>query len=82
MDPSKALNRVSIEASLLDWMTIHGNLCLALRHPQNTGDSRAVLIAMVHRIGKMLVKGGMLTQAELDYATQVEQDQHGMERFV
>jgi hypothetical protein len=82
MDTTKALHHVSLDATLLDFVAVHGNLCLALRHPENTGDSRAMVISMIHRLGKLLVEGGILTQAELDFASRVEQEEFGQERIV
>lgn len=82
VDASKAMENRTVDGTLLEWLTVHGNLCLALRHPQNDGPSRATVVSMIHRIGKLLVEGGILTREELNFATRVEQDEHGLERFV
>lgn len=79
MNPAVALEKTKVEATLLDWMTVHGNLCLALRHPQNSGPSRATVVKMIHVLGKLLVDKGMLTQEELNFATRVEREQYGLE---
>jgi hypothetical protein len=71
-----------MEATLLEWLAIHGNLCLALRHPQNQGDSRALLVGFVHRLSKLLVERGILTAEEMRAATKLEEDEHGLERVM
>ncbi len=71
----KALESATVEECLFVWMTIHGNLCLALRHPENQGPSRAYTVAFVEKLGRLLVERGMLTQAQLDEAQRVEIEQ-------
>lgn len=81
MDISKALIPAEVVATLHEWLTVHGNLCLALRHPENTGPSRVLIVGMIYRIGKILVEGGVLTQEELNFATRVEQEEFGLEKI-
>lgn len=81
MDIRKAHARAEVIATLHEWMAVHGNLCLALRHPENTGPSRALIVGMIHRIGKILVEGGALTEEELNFATRVEQEEYGLEKI-
>lgn len=52
-------------ASGITWMAIHGNLCLALRHPSNTGPSRLLVKEFLNQLGQHLVGVGVLTPAEL-----------------
>jgi len=54
----------TVEADFLTWLTIHGNICLALRHPQNIGPSRLYAIQFVKMLGKALVQWGALTEEE------------------
>jgi len=75
LDVQKALETATIEESLFVWMTIHGNLCLALRHPENQGPSRAYAVAFVEKIGRLLVDRGLLTQEQLDHVQKVETEQ-------
>lgn len=82
MDVSKATKKVTVEASLLAWLAVHGNLCLALRHPENKDSSRAMIVEMVETLRELIVAGGLLTKEEMDAATRVEQEQHGLERVV
>jgi len=65
-----------VEASGLLWMAIHGNLCLALRHPANLGPSRELVLGFVKNLGRLLVEWGVLTEAQLAAAQKVEQE-HG-----
>jgi hypothetical protein len=81
MNSDKALERATLDLSLLEWMAIHGNLCLALRHPNNTVGSRALVAKAVAQIGKLIVARGLLTQAEMDAATQLERP-YGLEHVV
>ncbi len=75
MDINRALQKATIEESLFLWMTVHGNLCLALRHPTNDGPSRGYTVAFVRKLGRLLVERGLLTQAELDLAEEVEREE-------
>jgi ABC-type nitrate/sulfonate/bicarbonate transport system ATPase subunit len=68
-----AKNPLMIEADLLTWMTVHGNILLALRHPENTGETRAIAQRFVDELGRKLVEGGIINQAELDYCRQEEE---------
>jgi hypothetical protein len=55
-------------------MTIHGNLCLALRHPDNKGTSREYIEQFVVKIGRLLVERGLMSQEQLDRAERVERE--------
>jgi hypothetical protein len=81
MDATNALKHVTVDGTLLDWMAVHGNLCLALRHPQNQGETRALIVSMIHKLGTLLVDEGILTADEMNRATRIEHE-HGLERFV
>lgn len=75
LDVNKAMELATVEESLFVWMTIHGNLCLALRHPDNTGPSGVYVQKFVDKLGKLLVERRLLTQAQMDYAMSVERSQ-------
>ena len=62
----------SISANLLTWLTVHGNLCLALRHPQNRGASRPYVIGFTKELGKLLVRYGVMTEEQLKHAEREE----------
>jgi len=61
-----------VTAPGLVWMAIHGNLCLALRHPSNLGSSRALMEQFVRALGENLVENGVLTPDELAQAQRLE----------
>jgi len=67
--------KTSVTADLLTWLTIHGNLCLALRHPQNRGPSRQFVVNFVKRLGQMLVTSGAITEEELKAAEKLEAEE-------
>jgi len=75
MDLSKAKLMFEVHADAMTWMAVHGNLCLALRHPANRGESREQMIAVIHQLGENLVACGLLTQAEMDDAMRYEFEQ-------
>lgn len=52
---------VKFELNVLSMMALHGNLCLALRHPDNDGASRMIMIAFVRSVGNKLVDLGAIT---------------------
>ena len=56
----------------LVWLGVHGNLCLALRHPQNRGASRSIMIDFVKRLGRLLVIYGVVSEEELKRAERLE----------
>lgn len=72
-------SRKTVEADLLTWMAIHGNLSLALRHPQNKGPSRAYVARFVKRLGQWLVEQGVVTQEELECHYALESEEGGIE---
>lgn len=58
--------------NLLTWLAVHGNLCLALRHPRNVGASRPFVVKFVKDLGKKLVEWGAITEEQLKYAERIE----------
>jgi len=71
----KATESVSIEADAFTWMTVHGNLQLALRHPGNHGASTEVAKNFVKALEAVLVGVGILDQADIDQGHSVESEQ-------
>lgn len=61
------------------WLTVHGALCLALRHPHFTGPSREEIKSFVASLGKGLVDWGILSPDELELVnkTEAENSPHG-----
>lgn len=76
LDPRMLTANASVNAPMLTWVTVHGNLCLALRHPSNSGQSRELCLQMVQHLSKLIVDAGIMTQEEMDEANRVER-QHG-----
>lgn len=72
MNPQHLRDRVSVEASLLEWMTVHGNVCLGLRHPQNEGGSREIAENFALRIAALLQERGVLNREEAQEASSFE----------
>jgi hypothetical protein len=54
------------------WMAVHGNLCLALRHPGNRGPSTAFVVDFRDALGLRLVDWHILTPEQLAAAQQEE----------
>jgi hypothetical protein len=63
---------LTVIASGITWMAVHGNLCLALRHPKNTGPSRQLIDDFLLQLGGYLVDAGVLTAEELAEAEGLE----------
>lgn len=79
-EAEKQVNTYSqITTNQLTWLAIHGNLCLALRHPQNKGASRQLVINFVNHLGSKLVEWQVITIEELEAAHKLEREEspHG-----
>jgi len=79
LDETVWRQRVTLDLNLLTIMAIHGNLCLALRHPANSGPSTQLVAAVVRQLGEVLVARRALTAAELAevYAVEAKADGFG-----
>jgi len=83
MDASKALLLFTVEADMQTWLLVHGYLCLALRHPNATGQSRADMVTFVRELGRVFVETGLLTLEEMRLMQQVEeQESPHRDRFI
>ncbi len=66
-------SRIAIEMSIVQAMALHGNICLAMRHPQNNNQLiRNLMMQVIYEIGGMLVRTGALTEDERNYAERTE----------
>jgi len=72
LDPDKLRELVYLEFNMLEVLSIHGNLCLALRHPQNAGMSRQTVLEIVQRLSAIIVDRGVMTPVEMEQALKVE----------
>lgn len=77
MDITKAKIDLPVHAELWVWMAVHGNLCLALRHPSNRGPSTRAVETFVRALGARLVEEGLLTEDELRDAEKLERQEGG-----
>jgi hypothetical protein len=50
--------------SALEILAVHGNLCLALRHPENIGACRRLVIEAVHALEAVLLEADLLDEAD------------------
>lgn len=78
MDITKARVPLPVHADLFTWMAVHGNLCLALRHPSNVGGSRQIVEEFVRALGARLVEEGLLSADELRDAEKLERQEGGL----
>ena len=51
MNLDHATDLATVEADLVSWMAVHGQLLLALRHPQNIGASAQLVSDFCEKIG-------------------------------
>lgn len=72
LDKELLLQCVEIEQTLFLWMAVHGNLCLALRHPGNQGPSTDYVRKFVRVLGQLLIDKGVFTEAEIAAAMETE----------
>ena len=54
-----AERRVCLNFKILDLVAIHGNLCLGLRHPDNTSLARQIAYNVVKTIERIFKETGM-----------------------
>jgi hypothetical protein len=54
-----AQKRVCLDFSILDLVAIHGNICLGLRHPDNTGPLRQIAANVIDTIEQIFKDTGM-----------------------
>lgn len=75
MNLGKSDEIIDMKISALHLMAIHGNLCLALRHPGNNGPSRKLIIEFVNSIENKLKDIGMFTDEDIKLMHQVEEEE-------
>ena len=72
VNPEFWRKEVTINLNVITLMAVHGNLLLALRHPQNIGESRDLVIDFCKQIGEELVLLGAMAPEQLKEAYTVE----------
>lgn len=65
---------VALEVPMLALTAVHGNLCLALRHPENTGPSRAMVEEVIAGLEEVFLRAGVFTEQQLERIRAVERD--------
>lgn len=74
-DPAFWRQRVTLNLDALTLLAIHGSLCLALRHPQNKGESRHIVVSFVKQIGQHMVNLGILSSEQLRQIERIEAEE-------
>lgn len=74
VNPQFWRKEVTINLNVITLMAVHGNLLLALRHPQNIGESRDLVIDFCKQIGEELVLLGAMAPEQLKLAYTVESE--------
>ena len=76
MDPKLAVQPITVTAEALTWLAVHGNVCLAMRHPDNRSPNvRPRMVKFLREIGDRLVESGLITREVMDGATKYELQQ-------
>lgn len=74
-NPSLFAKNTGIEVSNLTWISVHGCLCLALRHPRVTGGTRERVLSFTKDLGITMTRAGCWTQEQLRAIEKVEIDE-------
>jgi hypothetical protein len=65
---------VLINARMVDWITLHGYLQLALRHPETTGPTRHFIEEVCVRIEQAALMKGVLDTEIIEYLRRDQAD--------
>jgi hypothetical protein len=57
-----------VQLTGIQWLALHGNASLGLKHPANRGPSRAQVVPALERILTMLFETGCITHTEYQVA--------------
>jgi hypothetical protein len=63
-----------LETTLVQWLAVHGCLCMGLRQPQSFSLPRELVLQFLDHLGGELVQRGLFSQAELAAAMEVERE--------
>lgn len=68
---------------MINWMAIHGNLSLALRHPKNYGPSRALVETILKILEGVFIERDFADEEDIDHIHKTEQNarRNQVERF-
>lgn len=59
------IKEIAVTLPALSWLTIHGTVCLGLRHPHNTGPSRKIAEDFITSIETFLMQNDLLTPEDI-----------------
>jgi hypothetical protein len=79
-NPGLFANKTAISVSNLTWISVHGCLCLALRHPGVSGELRKRALEFTKSLGTTMVEAGAWTQEQLRAIEKVEAEEGGLFR--
>jgi len=79
MDITKMNHIHLLEIDGLTALAIHGNLCLALRHPENNGASRYLIEKTIKEIEVLLIEDGLINKDDLREIHRVEKEEGGLD---
>lgn len=72
---------ISIQLPAISWLAVHGNLCLALRHPENIGPSRTLAKSAILTIEAALLALDIMDQEDIEKVHRTELDFTRLENF-
>lgn len=76
MDLKLAVQPITVTAEALTWLAVHGNVCLAMRHPDNHSPNvRPRMVKFLKEISNRLVDSGFISREAMDGATKYELQQ-------
>ena len=58
---------ITITLPAYQWLTVHGNACLGLRHPENTRSSRGPTITFLVKLEGLLLHKSLLTPDDITH---------------
>ena len=70
---------IELQMSALHLLAVHGNVCLGLRHPTNTGPNRKLALEFVNYAEQKLKSAGLINDQDIENIHNVEQEEspHG-----
>jgi len=70
---------IELRMSALHLLAVHGNVCLGLRHPTNTGPNRKLALEFLGYSEQKLKSAGLINDEDIENIHKVEQEEspHG-----
>jgi hypothetical protein len=78
-DKEKLCEIIELQMSAFHLLAIHGNVCLGLRHPKNTGPNRQLAIEFINYAESKLKAAGIINDKDIKRIHKLEQKEspHG-----